>query len=285
MKPGSSDILAERAVLEKGRTAIATFGLRIGVMIEPPELRDEALLRLPPGWEPTDWTDLDREVRLERAPDDGDGETDDARYRVVIDGEETVAKVGSTAALDRFENAIQYYVAEFADPWLFIHAGAVAWRGAAIVLPGRSFSGKSTLVHALVDAGATYLSDEYAVFDADGRVWPYRRRLSLRTGPFGPARRVDHVTDPVDGPLTVGIIALLKYDAEAGWEVEPLTPAQAVMGLCDNTVAIQRRPKDALEFLVRVANGAQSIKGTRGDAREAALALLHVQSADGHEGV
>lgn len=279
VKPLSSDILAERTVLEKGRMAIATFGLRIGVVIEPSELRDEALLRLPPVWEPTGWNDLDREVRIERAPDD------DAHYSIFVDDEEIVGSVRDSAALDRFENAIQYYVAEFADPWLFVHAGVVAWQGTVIVLPGRSFSGKSTLVHALVDAGATYLSDEYAVFDAEGRVWPYRRRLSLREGPFGPARRVNRATDPVEVPLAVGIIALLKYDAEVGWEVEPVTPAQAVMGLCDNTVAIQRRPKDALEFLVRVANSAQSVKGTRGEAREAALALLHVQSARGHDGI
>lgn len=279
VKPVSSDILAERAVLEKGRIAIATFGLRIGVVIEPSELRDEALLRLPPTWEPTGWNDLDREVRIERAPDD------DARYIVSVDDEEIVGSVRDSVALDRFENAIQYYVAEFADPWLFVHAGVVAWQGTAIVLPGRSFSGKSTLVHALVDAGATYLSDEYAVFDAEGRVWPYRRRLSLREGPFGPARRVNHLTPETAEPLVVSTIALLKHDAETGWGVESVTPAQAVMGLCDNTVAIQRRPKDALDFLVRAANSAQSIKGTRGDAREAVLTLLHVQSARGHEGI
>ena len=277
MRLGSSDMLAERSVLEKGCVAIASFGLRIGVVIDPPEMREEALLRLPPGWEPTDWNDLDREVRLERAPEDD--EIHEARYRVVIDGGGVAASTGASIAIDRFENAIQYFVAEFAKPWLFVHAGVVAWQDVAIVLPGRSFAGKSTLVHALVDAGATYLSDEYAVFDAEGRVWPYRRRLSLRTGPFGPARRVDHATPPVDGPLAVGVIALLKYDAEAGWAVEQVTPAEAVMGLCDNTVAIQRRPKDTLEFLSQVVTGSQSIKGTRGDAAQAALALLRVGRA------
>ncbi len=37
---------------------------------------------------------------------------------------------------------------------LWLHAGAVAWRGRALVLPGSPFAGKSTLVAALLDRGA-----------------------------------------------------------------------------------------------------------------------------------
>ena len=81
------------------------------------------------------------------------------------------------------------YVAEFSTPHLMMHAGVVAWKGKAIVLPGTSHAGKTTLVTALVEAGATYYSDEYAVLDAKGHVSPYARRLSLRDGPFGEARR------------------------------------------------------------------------------------------------
>ena len=51
----------------------------------------------------------------------------------------------------------------FPDP---VFPTIVTWgRGRAIVIPGRTFSGKSTLVAELVRAGATYYSDEYAVED------------------------------------------------------------------------------------------------------------------------
>jgi uridine kinase len=41
-----------------------------------------------------------------------------------------------------------------------------------IAIPGRSFSGKTSLVTALVRAGAVYYSDEFAVIDRDGLVRP-----------------------------------------------------------------------------------------------------------------
>jgi len=56
----------------------------------------------------------------------------------------------------------------------------VAWRGRAILLPGRSYVGKSTLVMELVRAGAVYYSDEYAVLDARGRVHPFAQPVALR---------------------------------------------------------------------------------------------------------
>ena len=56
---------------------------------------------------------------------------------------------------------------------VFVHAGVVGWKGHAIVIPGRSRSGKTTLVAELVKAGAEYYSDEFAVLDAEGRVHPF----------------------------------------------------------------------------------------------------------------
>ena len=48
------------------------------------------------------------------------------------------------------------------------------------MVPGRSLSGKSTLVLSFVERGADYYSDEYAVFDSEGRVHPYWRLPKLR---------------------------------------------------------------------------------------------------------
>ena len=68
------------------------------------------------------------------------------------------------------------HVANYAPDRVFVHAGVVAWRGRALVLPGTSFAGKTTLVAELVRAGAIYYSDEYAVLDEQGRVHPYSAR-------------------------------------------------------------------------------------------------------------
>ncbi len=87
------------------------------------------------------------------------------------------------------ESDLQITVALNAKNRLFVHAGVVGWRSQAILIPGRTFSGKSTLVEALVRAGATYYSDEFAVLDSKGRVHPYTRPLSLREND-AKARRV-----------------------------------------------------------------------------------------------
>ncbi len=254
--------------------AIGSFGRRIGIDLAAPELIDEAMLRLPPGWEPVEWNGLDREVRLEAVEGAGDGQR---RYTVLVDGERYAGPAAREAALDRFEDAIQYYLAEFSDPWIFVHAGVVAWEGRAIVLPGRSHSGKSTLTAALVEAGATYSSDEYAVLGDDGLVRPYARRLSLREGPFGPAGRIDLSDRALAGEepaLPIGVVAILRWDEAAGWATEEITTGSAIMAMCDNTVPIQRRPGDTLAYLSRALAGARAIQGTRGDARAAAAEII-----------
>src|SRR5438045_8281052 len=78
------------------------------------------------------------------------------------------------------ESHLRLCVAELAKHRVFVHAGVVGWKGKAIVIPGRSYSGKSTLVSELVKAGATYYSDDYAVFDARGRVYPFPKPLEMR---------------------------------------------------------------------------------------------------------
>src|SRR6266700_1389758 len=136
-----------------------SYGLRIGIRVNEPEVLARLPDHLPPGWK-------------------------SARSPIVDRLYAGAARLARTKALEELfeplESDLQMFVAEWARRRVFVHAGVVGWRGQAIVIPGMSFSGKSTLVAALVRAGATYYSDEYAVFDARGRVHPYARKLSLR---------------------------------------------------------------------------------------------------------
>ena len=73
------------------------------------------------------------------------------------------------------------HVAEHAPEYVFLHAGVVAWEDRALLLPGQSHAGKSTLVAELVRAGATYYSDEFALLDSQGRVHRiYTRDIRMR---------------------------------------------------------------------------------------------------------
>jgi hypothetical protein len=139
-------------------------------------------------------------------------------------------------------------------------------------------SGKSTLVAALVRAGANYYSDEYAVFDAQGRIHPYARPLSLRGQEGAPAKRCPMQElggTPGNVPLRVGLVAATDYRLGARWRPRPLPAGQAVLTLLAHTVAARRQPQRALAALRKVALQATTLRGTRGEADEAAHALLH----------
>jgi hypothetical protein len=249
-----------------------SFGVRIGITVDAPDLLDRVVEVLPPGWWPIGSSDLHRRYHIGRqSPADGVD-----RFTIIIDGREDETVFNRTQLLDELEGDIQLHVAEFAAHHLFVHAGVVGWGGKAILLPGRSFAGKSTLVTSLVNAGATYYSDEYAVLDDAGRVLPYPRRVSLRTGPHGPARRLDlqDRAAQTGESLSIGMVAILGYEAGATWHVRPMSKAEAIMSMCDQTVAIRRRFNDALSILGRVMNKATLIQGVRGEVDEAVESLL-----------
>jgi hypothetical protein len=64
-----------------------------------------------------------------------------------------------------------------------VHAAVASLGDRAVLLPGQSGAGKTTLVAALVLAGFRYLSDEVAAVDPeDLRVHPYPRPLALEPG-------------------------------------------------------------------------------------------------------
>lgn len=180
-------------------------------------------------------------------------------------------------ALRRLESEIDLYVAEWARRRVFVHAGVVAWKGQAIVLPGRSYSGKTTLVAALVRAGATYYSDEHAVLDTKGRVHPYAKPLSLREDVGGGPRRC--AAEDLGGlvgskPVRVGMVTMCEYRDGARWRPRLLSPGRAVLALLAHTVPARRRPNDALAVLKRVVAEARVFSGVRGEAEEMADSVL-----------
>lgn len=180
-------------------------------------------------------------------------------------------------ALHAVDQTIRSTIAVHAPGLVFIHAGAVAHRGRVIVLPGTSMAGKTTLVAELVRAGAAYLSDEYAVFDADGLVHPFARRLSVRE-PTG--RREVPVAEfggtTVTEPLPAGLIAAVSFDtaADAEWQVRIGDQAGCARALIANAVAAQIRSAEVLSVAARVARSTPFVEGTRGEAARAAAHLL-----------
>ena len=172
-------------------------------------------------------------------------------------------------------------VALHAQGHVFVHSGVVEWHGKAILIPGRSRSGKSTLVHALVEQGATYLSDEYALITATGSVAPYARPIQLRSG----SKRT--VVDPrVIGSVGVNtiepsLILFTRYEEHAEFDPTPVLPASAALGLFDNTVVAEVQPSVATAAAARVARSALALRTARPDAVLVAAAILRLAEEGG----
>lgn len=264
-----------------GRLAIEMFGVSIVLETELDDLLSVLALRLPPARPARAGHDPARRYVVSADPGREDG--------LVIRRGRGKPKTAPSrdAALDLIVGDVQRALADRADGLVFVHAGAVAWQGRALVLPGRSRSGKSELVRALVRAGAEYLSDEFAVFDGEGLVHPYARAIALRrddgtrawvsADSLG-ARTAAH-------PVPPGLIAFLRFVPGARCRTRVLSSGHAMLGLLRHAVAARRRLSLARSVLVPVASRVGAITGVRGEAEQVAEQLLRALASAPSPGV
>jgi hypothetical protein len=143
-------------------------------------------------------------------------------------------------------------------------------------------SGKTSLAAALVRAGATYYSDEYAVLDLLGRVHPYPKPLAIRRD--GSGKQEDCSAEKIGGvtgtrPLPLGLVIVTRFTAGASWRPSPLSPGPAALELLDNTIPARRKPKAVIAALERAVSVAACFKGVRGEAEQTARLILERWSA------
>jgi hypothetical protein len=194
---------------------------------------------------------------------------------LVFNGECLYSTTDLAALVDAFEDHAKIALALRAPHHLFVHAGVVGWRGMAIVVPGRSRSGKTVLIDALVRAGAEYYSDEFAVFDAQGHVHPYAIPLAIRSPHGRHAISVEAIGGRAGAvPIPVGLIAITQYHPRARWRPRPVSPAHGMLALMDNTVAARRSPERTMPVLRAAVDGAVILRSRRGDAVATAEILL-----------
>jgi hypothetical protein len=208
----------------------------------------------------------------------------DTRYRVLADGEVVSDNQAVAPALAQLSGHIMVYVAEHAPDLVFVHAGVVAWQDRALLLPGVSHAGKSTLVAEMVRAGATYYSDEFALLDPEGRVHPFARELGMRR-PGNSEQTMVPVTQ-LNGcvgtqALTVAMIVFTNYAENACWAPEPMSHGRAVLEMLLHTAPVQRTPARVLATVSATVQNAAVWKSSRGEAAPAARALLAALATGG----
>lgn len=261
------------------RIAGEAYGVKVRISTDSVEALERIERLTPPGWVGHDPAELDRAAEAEEAEIPHftlvsyDGIEHELRRDTAV-----LTNSGLEIALEVLDAQLRAYIALHAPDRVFVHAGVVAHNGRAIVIPGKSFSGKTTLVAELVRAGATYYSDEYAVLDGEGLVSPYPKPLSIR----GP-NTLQHETEVealggVAGrdPVLLGLVVVAEYRLGAEWKPERLSPGDAVLALLANTVPAQERPQETMAALRAVIDrsGAVALAGERGEAADLVPELL-----------
>jgi hypothetical protein len=264
----------------KRELVLELYGVRV-IIAAPPELLPEISRRL--NFQPARSRQVPRELERDEESARLDMEIaplGDGWFLVSRDGEELIKMIGE-AAIDHLETQVRQQVSMRSPEKVFMHAGVVGFEDRAIVVPGLSHSGKTTLVAALLRAGASYLSDEYAVLDARGRVHPFTKPLSIRGDKGEPqnysAESIGASTS--ESALPVGLVVLSTYRGGAEWRPTPLSGGDAVLRLLRHTAQTRERPAASLKALRNMVEGAVVLSGERGEASELAPLLLGALAA------
>lgn len=162
-----------------------------------------------------------------------------------------------------------------------VHAGAVQLGDRVLLLPGRTHSGKSSMVAELLRRGATYMSDEYALIDIEGRTHPYARPLLLRNDKpvQTPLLPQDCHASIASEPAPIGWIMELDYREPDGWNVVKVPQSHGLLILLRHTPHVLAEAPDLLDKFQRAAADARCYTGTRMDAAQAADEILRLTEA------
>jgi len=159
-----------------------------------------------------------------------------------------------------------------------VHAGVVLWHERALLLPGATHAGKSSLVAELLRRGATYFSDEYALIDSEGLVHPYPRPLLLRNGhpeqvPLLPGECNASVGE---FPAPIGWILSLPYLPASTWSIATVSQSEGLLTLLRNTPHVLAESPDIVRIFQRAVAGATCYAGHRAEAADAADQIIQL---------
>ncbi|ALF55218.1 hypothetical protein ACX27_24140 [Nostoc piscinale CENA21] len=248
------------------RIFFSSYGIGIGIRLNKSTLLEPLQSYLPPIRFPLSGLPVQKLYSLWVSTD----KDDESVYRLYEGQTELLCSPDLDEVLTLLENDLCLSIGIATQDWLFIHAGVVAWGDYAIVIPGRSFSGKTTLVMAFLQAGATYYSDEYAVLDRQGLVHPYPRAVSVRTSSEKRQRLTATNLGVAVGsqPVKIKVILQTQYHPQTEWQPAAISTGQAILGLLDNTLTARLYPELTLSILTSATVGSSCFAGQRGEAAQ-----------------
>lgn len=250
------------------RYAFQSFGVKIGIESNNEDLIKKVIAVLP---------EIVPDVYLEAYNGETDQNfflfSDETKIRIEKNGENIGDGELNEGTLNYFFGRISLTIAQNAVGKVFLHAGVVGFDDGAIVFPGNSFSGKTTLVSEFIKQGAVYYSDEFAVLDENGLNYPFARKLSIR-GIIDQYQQVDIAPENFGAktgkdPLPVKAVILTQYEPDGKCSVEVLSAGKGILEMVPHTLSMAFNPKFTLQVLNILANRAIIAKSKRGEALEA----------------
>ena len=262
-------------------------GVKIGLRATQPDILDHITPVLPPGWKPVRADVVHKLYSIIAGGADPASRV--RRFHMVYSDYVRIARTMDLADMWRHvARDVSLWTAMLAPHRVFLHAGVVGWRGRALLLPGRTLAGKSTLVAALVKQGATYYSDEWAVLDAQGRVHPFARPLSIRHPADQGGGESSVSVESIGGragksPLPVGLVVMTNFDPRKRWAPRPLSAAEGALAMVEHAVQMDRDPPRVLGTLRQIVSRAPVLASARSQADDVVADLLgRLDSAAAH---
>lgn len=188
-------------------------------------------------------------------------------------------------AVPMLEWSINYCAATRANHYVMIHAAVLERQGHALVLPGITGAGKSTLCAALAYRGWRFFSDEFALIQpVDGQITPWPRPISLKNLSIEVIRRwapdaymsrpvrntskgtVAHMRPPAESVRRVGDraapawIVFATFERDAPATLTPLPRARAFFRLAACSFNYEALGIQGFQTLSRMIGGCDAFE-------------------------
>ncbi len=206
------------------------------------------------------------------------------RYLLCGESGETRYLGGLGDVLQELEMVLVQTLVDANPDLLWMHAGAVADDGGAIMVVGPSGAGKSMFITGLARESRVYLSDDVLPVrkeTSEALPFPLAPSVRLAAGPRLPAHRIQNVeresialSDDQIGcaPFRLAAVLLPIFDAGKSAQIREPSPSQVARVLIENSLNIAQHRERAVAYLCELANTVPALELRYGD-RAAALEL------------
>lgn len=216
------------------------------------------------------------------------------RARLLVDGVPVMHPLDAALAVPMLEWAMNWVVASRAHRHLLLHAAVVERGGRAVLMPGASGAGKTTLCALLVARGWRLLSDEFAIVDpARGDCVPMPRPPSFKNDGIAVARAafpgavfapeypraakgtLCYMRPPRDAVIREeervrpALVVMPRFTAAAGLDPRALGPAQLHAALAGNAMNYGALGEVGFRCVAGMAAALPGFRLVYGDTRRA----------------